>query len=89
MPRDKELPRRGAQRTPLPDPVEEEEELHQPPEDYEFELEHYTADCFVDIDVMLAYYASLARGTFTDDMGRDCDGNSANKFLLRTACTRS
>ena len=71
MPRDKELPRRGAQRTPLPDPVEEEEEQHQPPEDYEFELEHYTADCFVDIDVMLAYYASLARGTFTDDMGRD------------------
>ena len=71
MSRDKELPRRGAQRTPLPDLVEEEEELHQPPEDYEFELEQYTTDCFVDIDVMLAYYASLARGTFIDDMGRD------------------
>ena len=71
MPRDKELPRRGAQRTPLPDPVEEEEERHQPPADYVFELEHYTADCFVDIDIMLANYASLARGTFTDNMGRE------------------
>ena len=70
MPREKELPRRGALQTPLPKPVEEDEERQPPPADYDFEMEHYTADCFVDVDVMLASYASLARGTFTDDTGR-------------------
>ena len=70
MPREKELPHRGALQTPLSKPMEEDEERQPPPTDYDFELEHYTADCFVDVDVMLANYASLARGTFTDDTGR-------------------
>ena len=54
----------------MPEPVEEDEERQPPPADYDFELEHYTSDCFVDVDVILASYASLARGTFTDDTGR-------------------
>ena len=42
-----------------------------PPNAYTFKLDHFIADCYVDIVVMLANEASIVRGSFLDAQGRD------------------
>lgn len=69
-----------AHRTDLPGPTggpEEQHEEGQPeqgvvqPEDYAFFLEAYSADCFVDTDLMLATDSCVVRGHFIDDAGTE------------------
>lgn len=53
-------------------PVEEEEAVppqHVAPPPLQFRLDHYTADCYVDTDVMLAHNVCVARGHFRDTRG--------------------
>ena len=51
----------------------DQEEAAQPqliaPQPLQFRLEHYSADCYVDVDVMLANNACVARGYFRDTRG--------------------
>lgn len=49
----------------------EQQNPPEPPVTFPFQLESYMADCFVDVDVMLAHNACVARGTFTDAQGKE------------------
>ena len=63
--------RQRTRRTALPDPMEEAGAA--PPQPMapplQFRLEQYTADCYVDTDVMLAHNVCVARGHFRDTRG--------------------
>ena len=63
-----------AKRTQLPLPMdippEESDEGAPPIQEFQFTLDHFSADCFVDTTLMIAEEACVARGTFKDARGR-------------------
>ena len=63
-----------AKRTQLPRPMdipqEESDEEAQPIQEFQFTLDHFSKDCFVDTALMIAEEACVARGTFKDAQGR-------------------
>ena len=97
MAKDKAQPRKRARRTELPQPTQapaqaEQEDDQQsetrgpPPNAYTFRLDTYTADCFVDANVLLERGISIAKGHFYDAKNLDIrvDVPTARFFDLHT-----
>src|SRR5271156_3210496 len=77
-PQSKQEEQSTTRRTRLPDPVpppqpppQPQPAPRQPRGVYEFVLERYTEDCFVDGDTMVQYNACVARGYFKDPRRRE------------------
>lgn len=60
-----------AKRTKRPTPYGDSKDETAAPQDVNFQLDFYSADCFVDAPLMIAEEACVARGTFKDKQGRE------------------
>ena len=65
--------RQSAQKLPAPheERSDESSDEAQAPPELAFTLDHYLADCFVDVALMIMEGACVARGTFRDAQGRE------------------